>query len=133
MKAAKVLLFILLPTVLLVGGCSKASKVDAIIEAHNQLVEIESSMIDQYNGATLMAEQAEAIASAVRRMKRIEIKNCPQDYQNTWDDVIDLWTKWERALRSEDSGSAENLGSQSPTTILRLNNLAKSHGVVVSD
>ena len=133
MKAAKVLLFILFPTLLLVGGCSKESKEDAIIEVHNQLVEIESSMINQYNGATLMAEQAEAIESGVRRMKRIEIKNCPQDYQNTWDDIIDLWTKWGRALRSEDVGSAEYLSDQSPTIVSRLNNLAKSHGVVVYD
>ncbi len=125
-KFLSLLLFSLLLSVFFIGGCSKQ---DAIIEVHNQLVSIESSMIDQYNGATLMAEQAEAVASGVRRMKRIEIKNCPQDYQNAWDDVIDLWTKWERALRSEDFASADNLGSQSPTLVHKLNLIAKSHGV----
>ncbi len=130
MSASKILLTSLLSSAFFLGSCSKQ---DAIVNAHNQLASIESSMIDQYNGATLMVEQAEAVASAIRRVQRIDITNCPQDYQNAWDDVIDLWTRWERALISENSDSANLLASQSPTTVSRLNSIAKSHGVLVYD
>ncbi|MED5586311.1 MAG: hypothetical protein VYB61_08150 [Verrucomicrobiota bacterium] len=88
-------------------------------------------MIDQYNGATLLIEQAEAISSAIRRMQRIDIKNCPQDYQNAWDDVIDLWIKCERALQSEDISSAENLMDLHPLKVEKLNSIAESHGLVI--
>ncbi len=73
MKPTKILLFSLLSLTFLLGGCTKQN---AMIEAHNSLVSIESSMIDQYNGATLIIEQAEAISSAIRRLQRIDIKNC---------------------------------------------------------
>lgn len=130
MKNTKILLFSLLSLTFLLGGCAKQN---AIIEAHNSLASIESSMIDQYNGATLLIEQAEAISSAIRRMQRIDIKNCPQDYQNAWDDIIDHWTKWERICRSGDIDTAFTLASQSATIVSRLNPIAKSHGVTVYD
>ena len=128
MKPTKILLFSLLSLTFLLGGCAKQN---AMIEAHNSLASIESSMIDQYNGATLIIEQAEAISSAIRRLQRIDIKNCPQDYQNAWDNVIDHWIKWERALQSEDISSADTLCDMHPLIVEKLNSIAESHGLVI--
>jgi PBP1b-binding outer membrane lipoprotein LpoB len=130
MKTTKILLFSLLSLTFLLGGCAKQN---AIIEAQNQLVEIESSLVDQYNVAEEVEEAADILASAIRRMQRIDISNCPQDYQNAWDDIIDHWTKWERICRSGDIDTAFTFASQSATIVSRLNPIAKSHGVTVYD
>ena len=116
--------------ILLAGGCGKQN---TIIKAHNQMVPIESAMIDSYNSSTTAAEQAAAVEIAVDSMQRIDVSGCPPDYQTAWQDVIQLWNRWQSALNSENINEADALGEQSPLKVSALNRIAKIHGVEIDD
>ena len=118
------LLFLCLP------GCFQQQ---AIITVHNKMVVIESTMVDRYNEAEDAGVQAAALGSGVSQMEAIDTSSCPPDYQQAWQNVIQLWGEIKQALEDGDIPTADRLSEQSQAATQRLNEIARSHGVTITD
>ena len=126
----KNILLAILPLALLMVACGKQQ---AIINVHNQLVAIESTMVNSYNAANSAAGQASAVNTAVAAIQRIDVSECPPDYQAGWREVLQTWKEWETALSAGDIPLADKFASDSPMKTQALNAIAKSHGVQIHD
>lgn len=128
MKTTLRLSFLSLAISALLIGCGKQ---DAIIEAHNELVKIEQSMVNRYNASFLAQGQADALDSAIREVEKIDVSDCPDDYQEAWRDVIKVWRDWKAALGTGNIDLADELNERSQAKIKKLNRVATSHGVKI--
>ena len=111
---------------LLAGGCGKQNK---IIKAHNQMVAIESTMVDSFNSSITADGKATAVKTALDSLNRIDINKCPADYQRAWGELADLWTQLHAAILANDIPTVNRLLEQSPVRVTTLNTIAKSHGI----
>ena len=109
-------------------GVVACSKPNATIEVHRQMVAIESAMIEQYNTGQTALEQGGVIKLAVDKITEIDVSQCPADYQKTWDELIDLWEKWQLALEKGDTKQAATLSTQSPAKAEALFKIAQREG-----
>ena len=64
-------------------------------------------------------------------MKKVNISNCPKDYQDGWNDVTALWEKAQKAYEVGDILAANALMDQSPSTVNKLNDSAKKAGLTI--
>lgn len=109
-------------------GCAEQN---AIIKVHNQLVEIESTLVDSYNSSSTLESQAKAIGFGIEEINRIDISGCPTDYQDAWNDLINNWREWNSALEKGDIEEADIAFENSYANIIKLNRIAESHGVTI--
>jgi len=109
-------------------GAVACSKPNATIEVHRQMVAIESMMVEQYNTRQTALEQGGVIKLAVDKITEIDVSQCPADYQKTWDELIDLWEKWQLALEKGDTKQAATLSTQSPAKAEALFKIAQREG-----
>jgi len=128
MKTTLRLSFLSLAISALLIGCGKQ---DAIIDAHNEMVEIESDLVKEYNANFLAQGQADALGNAIRKIQKIDVSDCPEDYQEAWRDLIKLWRDCKAALESGNIDLANILIGQNPKKASKLNRIAKSHGVKI--
>jgi len=126
----KDILVALIPLAFLITGCGKQN---SIIKAHNQMVAVESSMVDFINSAGNAGEQAAAVETALNSIQKIDVSECPHDYQVAWQEVIQTWKKLATALKNRDIVLAEQLIKESPVKTSTLNRIAQSHGVQMAD
>jgi hypothetical protein len=107
------------------------TKQNAIIEAHNQLVKIESTLVDRYNSSSTLESQAKAVAYGIEQINRIGISECPTDYQDAWNDLINGWREWKRTLEKGDIEGADIINTNCYRKVIKLNRIAESHGVTI--
>ena len=109
-------------------GTVACSKPNATVEAHRQMVQIESGMIEQYNSQSSGNGQAGVIRVAVDQMDDVDLSQCPDNYLKSWDELVAHWEKWQLALELGDIKQAANLSEQSAAKAEALFKIAQREG-----
>ena len=109
-------------------GTVACSKPNATVEAHRQMVQIESGMIEQYNSQSSGNGQAGVIRVAVDQMDDVDLSQCPDNYLKSWDELVIHWEKWQLALELGDIKQAANLSEQSAAKAEALFKIAQREG-----
>ena len=106
------------------GGCMMGSTA----KMQNQLVAIESDMVDGIDESETLQEQGEAVAKAVTRLKKLNITKLDDEYQATIRDYTAALQKWSVTLKRGDFVKADQFDDERLDATFRLNEIMKRKG-----
>ncbi len=115
----KIISSLILPLALLITGCNPIGDIH-----NNELVAIESEWVESYNDAETPTETAAVTRLTAKKLGRLKLKVNNSRYEETLQELVDLFEELAIAWDQEDIDKANALLASKDRIIEKLNSLA---------
>lgn len=110
---------------LLVWWDPESTSLSQVEIIHNNIANIESEFVDNYNGAPSYESQIAVCNNTITTLDAVDFSSCPEDYAEGVRNWRSCLERLKDALKSKDSEAVDQAMKQSESAILRLNRLAR--------